>query len=214
MITIEEKLNLFSKHVFEDIKEIQDEKMKKIEAHNKEQMDKHREKIERQNRQYAEKKIDIIKEKSSKKISQKISQVRRDIMLKKNQLFTNIIEDIKNQLEEFANSSDYKDYLKKSLEKGLCELKNKNTLEIQVSKSDIKNNKDYIKDIVKENGFKEENISIIESEELIIGGAILVDKNNKISLDISLLEKLNENKGYIGNMFYETVDKVGEENGR
>lgn len=212
MITIEEKLNLFSKHVFEDIKKIQEEKLKKIEEHNKEQMDEHRKRIEKEKREYAEKKIEVEKQKNDKRISQKKGQIKKDIMLKRNELFNELIDDITYKLREFVNNDEYKEYLKNSLEKTLIELNSENDIEVQISESDIKNKK-YIKDIIKENGFKEENINIIESDGDIIGGVILIDKNNRISLDISLLEKLNESKEYIGNVFYETLDKVGEDNG-
>lgn len=211
MITIEEKLNLFSKHVFEDIKETQEEKLRKIEKHNKEQMEKHKKRIEKEKQEYAEEKIKRIKEKNDKKISRKKGQIKRDIMLRRNELFNEFINEIKNKVIEFTNSDEYKNYLKNSLDKGLGQLDNKNNIQVKISQKDV-HYKEYIKEFANKNGF--ENVSIVEIEEEIIGGVILVDKKENIILDISLSEKFDENREYIGKLFYETLNKEGEDNGK
>ncbi|WP_165442814.1 V-type ATP synthase subunit E [Senegalia massiliensis] len=208
MITIEEKLNLFSKHVFEEIRGASEEKIRKIEQHNKEQMDAHRYKIEQEKKAYAEEIIKKEKEKNDKQISQKKGQIKKEIMLEKNKLFNKLIEGIKNKLTIFITTNEYKNYLRNILENGLKEMSNKSNIEVKISKYDIKNNKDYIKTIILDNGFT--NVNMLESDEDIIGGMILLDKSNRAILDLSLLDKLEQNKEYIGKMLYEAL-REGEE---
>lgn len=208
MITIEEKLNLFSKHVFEEIRGTSEEKIRKIEQHNKEQMDAHRYKIEQEKKSYAEEVIKKEKEKNDKQVSQKKGQIKKEIMLEKNKLFNKLIEDIENKLTIFITTNKYKNYLRNIVENGLKEMSNKNNIEVKISKYDMKNNKEDIKTIILDNGFN--NINILESGEDIIGGMILFDKSNRAILDLSLLDKLEQNKEYIGKMLYEAL-REGEE---
>lgn len=204
MTTIEDKLKLFTKIVFNEI----DEQYKKQEEKNTNEINqiilKENEKV----RNYKDKAIKEIEKKVTAKQRENISKVKMDTQRKllnlKEEILTETIEEVKKELKEYSGTEQYRDYL-------LNEIKNLKDQEIPerfilyLSEEDI--NK-YKEDIETELQDISESFNIKPSKIAIIGGFILEDEDKKFRIDNSLIYKIYKLKEVVGT---KVMDELNEE---
>jgi V/A-type H+-transporting ATPase subunit E len=195
MTTIEDKISLFSKIIYDKVTE---EKEERIEAFNKE----------------AEKKINIEKEKIAelrrdlqrevaKKANIKANEIvakeklkkQREVLFLKDKLISDALANVHEKLAEFVCSPEYKSYFIGTLQKALKEV-SKGNYYIIVLKRDYQKFQNEIEVIGSE--YCDGNVEIKISEEDFIGGLILKDFEGKFKIDNSIASALQESKEIIG----------------
>lgn len=204
MTTIEDKLKLFTKIVFNEI----DEKFKKQEEKNESEINEFLLKENKKIQNYKEKTIKNIEKKAATKQREKISKVKMDTQRKllniKEEIITETIEEVKKRLIEYSTTKEYKNYL-------LNEIKNLKNHEVPekfvlyLSEEDI--NK-YKEEIEKELYSISKSFNIKPSKVPIIGGFILEDEEKKFRIDNSLIYKIDELKEVVGT---KVMDELNEE---
>lgn len=204
MTTIEDKLKLFTKIVFNEI----DEKFKKQEEKNESEINEFLLKENEKIQNYKEKTIKNIEKKAATKQREKISKVKMDTQRKllniKEEIITETIEEVKKRLIEYSTTKEYKNYL-------LNEIKNLKNHEVPekfvlyLSEEDI--NK-YKEEIEKELYSISKSFNIKPSKVPIIGGFILEDEEKKFRIDNSLIYKIDELKEVVGT---KVMDELNEE---
>lgn len=211
MVTIEQKLTLFSKLLNQDIKEEIDKKLNDLEkeyekriAENKFATDKEATEIVEQARKRAEiRKVELI---SKGKLSRK-----KEMMMIKEQLIERFMVALEEKVKVFTTSEEYKVYLQKVIQ-GLKDLKEyENDLMVYLTKSDYENNKDFIQEALVKVGLKHEKLSFEVATEDILGGLVIKDPVLSTRMDESIRALLDEEKGQIIEKISLTVGRVGEE---
>lgn len=202
MTTIEDKIKLFSKIVYD---KIQKEEQGEIDKFIKEkEIAIKDEKIKIQNEE--EKIIKEIEKKAELKANEIIAKEKlikqQELINLKESIIKNIMTEIKNQLAEYTKTQQYFDYLKKEI------LNILNTLQpgeynLFLTERDADKYKDSLNEVL--TNHNEFNVLIKISSVDLIGGFIIENSNGKLRIDNSLLEKLEENKESVGVKVMETV---------
>lgn len=189
MVTIDDKINLFSKIIYDEVDEkinFELDKLKKVEA---ETMEKEEKEIER----YKNKNTQDINKKSDSKYEKAILELRireqQELLSLKENMIDEILYSLKKRLVDFTNSDEYVDYIKKYLDNTLKSIENNEGSIVYFNEKD----KEIFKKII-----NKKDAEISDETKDIIGGYILQDKNNKFRIDCSLDENVKECKEKIG----------------
>jgi V/A-type H+-transporting ATPase subunit E len=194
MTTIDDKLKLFSKIIYE---KIEDKNSKAYSEFEKEKEDKLEEL-----KSYMEVEREKALEEASKKAAMKAyelvtlerSKGQKNILLLKQQLVEELVQKIKERFVSFTKELEYKEYLlqiarvcAKSLDIG--------EYKMYLMKDDLER---YEKDIV--DIFKEKNINIIVCRGAVdfIGGFIIQRMDGRYRIDYSFLSKIEGSREFIG----------------
>ena len=213
MVTIEQKLTLFSKLLNQDIKEEMDKKFNALEeeyqrriAENKFLVDKEAAEIIEQARRRAElKRVELI---SKGKLASK-----KEMMLVKEELIARFMTALENKIKDFTKTEEYKLYLSKKFQE-LKSLKgSKNHLEVYLMSSDYEMHQNFIKEGLVKIGLKEDKLSFNLSDQDMLGGFIIEDPVLRIRIDESIrtliqdkkdemIEKISLAMGEVGGSIY------------
>lgn len=126
-------------------------------------------------------KIDKIEKEYNTKIFELEMEAKKEVLNEKEKLQETLLEEAKRKVKEFTNTLEYEKYLIRNLEKYKI---NKNDI-IGLTKKDIQNNRLRIIE-------KLPSIQLKEIEDKYIGGFTLESIENKIYIDNTLLNYLNE----------------------
>lgn len=203
MTTIEDKLKLFTKIVFNQIDEQFEKQEEKIQSEINEMLSKENEKIEN----YKEKTIRDIEKKATLKQREKISKVKMDTQRRllniKEEIIREAMEEVKEAIKEYSSTEEYGSYL-------LSEIKNLKRYEIPesfilyLSEEDIEK---YKEDIEEELQNISQSFNIKPSKVPIIGGFILEDEDKKFRIDDSLIYKIYKLKEVVGAKVMEELNE-------
>ncbi len=209
MVTIEQKLTLFSKLLHQDIKEEIDQKFyelekeyEKISAESKLRTDKEAAEIIEQAKRKAEsKQIELI---SKGKLSSK-----KETMLTKEKVVDRFMLALKERIKTFVSTPDYKSYLAQVIS-GLSSLKGyTNPLVIYVTNYDFETNQEFIKEALVKIGISSHILTFKQAEEEILGGLVIEDSSLNMRIDESILGMLEENEDYIVEKLTLAIGEVG-----
>lgn len=212
MVTIEQKLTLFSKLLHQDIKEETDQKFyelekeyEKISAESKMCTDKEATQIIEQAKRKAEsKQVELI---SKGKLSTK-----KETMLTKEKVVDRFMQGLKVRIKAFIATPDYKSYLLKIISE-LDTLKGyTNPLVIYLTHDDLEMNKNFIQEELVRMGIPAQILSFKQTEEDILGGFIIEDSALNMRIDESIKGMLEENEDYIVEKLTLAIGEVGDRN--
>ncbi len=209
MVTIEQKLTLFSKLLHQDIKEETDRKFYELE--------KEYEKIRAESRLCTDKEANELIEQAKRKAeSKKIELIskgklcsKKETMLTKEKVVERFIAALEERIKTFILTPDYKSYLTKVIS-GLGSLKGyANPLVIYVTEHDLETNQEFIKEALMKIGISSNKLSFKQVGEEILGGLIIEDPALNMRIDESILAMLEENKDSIVEKITLAIGEVG-----
>ncbi|WP_326908886.1 V-type ATP synthase subunit E family protein [Sedimentibacter sp. MB31-C6] len=206
MVTIEQKLLLFSKLLNQSMDKKFNEDFKEIEKQNELRIQKNKEEVDREAKEIEEKAKKKAETKRIESLSKSKVIIKREIIVLKENYYNIFMENFKNKLQEFIKSKIYKTFLEKEILEFQKYIKSSEdcNLIIYLTKKDNDNYSSFLKEEFKKYP-KIENISFIIRED-ILGGLIIeiVDKNVKVDLSIDAI--LEENKSYIMQTIFEALE--------
>jgi len=193
--TIEDKISLFSKIIYDKVNEEKEERLealsyeaeKKINAE-KERIDELRRNLQRE----VSRKSNI---KANEIVAKEKLNKQREILALKDKLIKDTVEGIKEKLSEFVCSEEYKSYFVNNLKNTLKGV-DKGSYYVIVLKRDYEKFQSIIEAMLSEHC--QGNVEIRISEEDFIGGIILKDFEGKFKIDNTIYSALQESKEIIG----------------
>lgn len=195
MTTIEDKISLFSKIIYDKVNEEKEERLEVFSCDAEKKINTEKQKIQ-------ELRISLKREvtkKSNIKANEILAKERlnkqREVLFLKDKLICDALENLRENLMEFVCSEEYKPYFISALQE-ILKGKDKEKYYIIVLKRDYEKFQSEIESILSQHC--EENIKIRISEEDFIGGLILKDFRGKFKIDNSIYSKLQESKEIIG----------------
>ena len=205
MITIEEKIKLFYKllnqsmdiHLAEDLNELENSYEFKLE--------KLKNNVDKEAKEIEEKALKRSEIKRAESISKSKVIIKKDIMALKEKHYYIFMDKFKNILKEFVNSNEYESYLSKIISKLSDGIKNykDSDLVLYVTNKDNDKYGDFIKNELNKNN----NYNVIlKTTENIIGGIIAEFTEKNIKVDMSIDAVLGDNKTYIMQTIFETLE--------
>lgn len=205
-VTVEGKLELFKKILFEHIEEDWSEKRSKL-------IEAMEEKKEEKKNEFEERKRAIVEDGESRAeakrksiIAQVQSEADYQIMRKREALLSDLLSSLRDWSREFIKTDGYKTFLSNNIEKAFHMMDGKELL-FSFSKRDMDELGSFIKENI-ERLRNNKSIELIESSTDIIGGFTLEDKKSGVLADFSIKTLIDEGKEYMGRMLYEKLDEV------
>lgn len=210
MVTIEQKLTLFSKLLNQELKEDVDKKAKELEKEYEAKITESKYRVDREaadiiddaRRRGEEKKIELI---SKGKMSSK-----KQAMLIKEEVVVRFIEALVERTRNFTAQPNYKVYLENTM-KQLDELRNyENPLIVYMTEKDISLYMNLVKNGLVDIGIKAEQIQFEEATSDILGGLIIADPILNMKIDMSMRSIIEESKERIVELITIALGEAGE----
>lgn len=200
--TIEDKIALFSKLLFEKIDKEYSEKVEKLEKNFIKQYEDLKRELEKKKKQA----IEQMSKRAMIKRQQMVSKARYDqnyaILKKKEEFVARVMEDLKSYALEYTKTDEYKDYLKNHIQQVSAKLQHEAFITYYFTKRDIEN---FGNDIVNwlQSIRGNDRFSIEYDSEDIIGG-FLAQYGEKV-LDATIKTAIEDSRQLIGQLLEERL---------
>ena len=206
MVTIEQKVLLFSKLIDQLMNAQFKEGLKNLEVEYNGKLEKNKKDTDLEvkkiiNNANKKRNLEISKAYSSFKINEK-----KELMLVKENCFNKFMVRLKSYIEEFIKSDKYKDYLLKLIKEISLEEKHTNSITIYVTSDDYSKYSDLLKNELKKLGYNDDKYTIAVAKDNIIGGFVVEDNVDKFRINLSIKSLLEDNKSYIMQMLFEALE--------
>ncbi len=208
MVTIEQKIVLFSKRTYqlmnanfkETLQELETEYDKKFE----------------ENKNYVDLQVKKIISNAHKKRDLEVSKIqgtlkmndKKEYMLEKERCYEKFMNKLKAYINDYVKGESYKDYLLKLINGIDLKPTEMNDISLYLTNEDYGKYKNLLSEELKKLGYSENNYKVEAINSSIIGGFIIDDNINKIRIDLSIKSLLDDNKEYIMKILFEALEKV------
>lgn len=210
MITIEEKLNVFTKLILEDIQKEYEEKHQAISKENNAKIERYKISLEERKTYIVDELIRKGKNEKSKLISQANLDKKRRILNKKQEFINKILYDLQNKAVKFTDSSEYEVFLAKILSESLSNFKEERTLRIIVSQKDLEKYRYLILSEANKAGFEEKDVLLMAADEEVTGGVVIYNQDMTLKVDALIDTIIEEFKPKIGQKLYDVLKEAGD----
>jgi V/A-type H+-transporting ATPase subunit E len=195
MTTIEDKISLFSKIIYDKVNEEKKEKLDILNSEIEKKLDVEKERIKDLRRNL---KIEVTKKSNIKAngiVAKERLNKQREILFLKDKLICDTLENVREKLVQFISLPEYKLYFISTLKKTLMEI-DKGNYYIVVLKRDNEKFHSDIETVLNECHNIKFEIAISDVD--FIGGVVVKDFEAKFKIDNSIESKLQESKELIG----------------
>lgn len=211
MVTIEQKLTLFSKLLNQGIKEEMDEKFTQLEnefekriAENKFKTDKEANEIIEQSRKRAEiKKVELI---SKGKLSSK-----KEVMQAKQEMISRFMRALDEKVLAYTSTNEYLDYLKQTINHLEPSDFGEGSLVIYLTQNDHDCNQPFIKELLLKKGINESDLCFEITKENMLGGLIVACPECSTRVNLSIRSSIEDYKEQIVEKISRAIGEVGTE---
>lgn len=199
MITIDEKLKLFSKIVQDKVDKENQSAIDKFNAEYGNLLDRKRAEFKAEgDRIFEEGKKDIEKERLQIMSKARIEE-KRVILDTRKRVFDEALDSLCQYGEVYAKTQEYKGAVLKDFKSALNEIPEASDIEVYITSRDNNAFGDDIK-----NTASKRNLSI-KCDDDMIGGFIIIDTEHRIKIDMSFLSKIDVSREYIGERLFEML---------
>lgn len=204
MVTIEQKLLLFSKLINHSMEKDFKDELKELEKQYSLRFDSSKDEIDAAAQSIEERARKKAEMRRTESLSKQAVNIKRGILLQKEKCYYIFMEKLKSRLTEFVNTEEYKTYLLNLIKKINITDENYDWV-IYLTESDNKRYSELIKEELKKN-----NINIeFKNSYNIIGGLIVIDKDKNTKIDFSIDSVLEDNKTYIMQTIFDALEAGG-----
>ena len=210
IVTIEQKLTLFSKLLHQDIKEEIEKKMLELDKEYEKKIIVSKEKVDKEAEAIVENAIKRAETKKIELISKGKMSGKRQGMLAKEKYIDTFIEHLKERVKAFEDTEAYKTYLNHYLMQ-FADLKDyQNKLVVYMTQNDYNHHKKFIKEKLVSLGLDKEKLVFEVADDSILGGIIIEDPELNMRIDTSIATFIQESKCHIIETIFEAIEEAGE----
>ncbi|MDF2877268.1 MAG: H+transporting two-sector ATPase subunit [Clostridia bacterium] len=210
MVTIEQKLTLFSKLLNQDIKEEVDKQLVELEKIYKQKRLVNQAKADKEAQALVENAIKRAETKKTELISKAKMCNKKECMMAKEAYIHTFIERLKDKIKDFTQTDEYKVYLDRYLMQFETLRGYENDLDVYITESDYNRHKEYIKEKLSNIGLQGEKLNFKIANDTILGGIIIEDPKRNMRIDTSILQVLEDAKNHIIEVVFGAIGEVGE----
>lgn len=205
-ITVEGKLDLFKKILFDRVEADWSEKVDNITRTMEQKLEEKKQEFERRKKAIIEDRESRAQVKRKVIISKAQSDSDYEIMKKREELLREMAESLKSWCREFIKGDSYKAFLQKNIEESFRVMKGQNLL-LRFTNRDLKDLETFIKEQIQHYG-AQRNSEVHALEDEIIGGFTIEDKDSGVIADFTIKTLIDEGKEFMGKLLYERLDEV------
>ncbi|MDF2591715.1 MAG: hypothetical protein K0S75_1181 [Clostridia bacterium] len=206
-VTIEDKVELFSKVIFGRIEEQSSQERERLGEAYKKELEELSKEIEKRKVELMEAAIAKAERERVKLIAKANNQQQHILLNKKQQAIQNVMERMQGLAKDFTNTQDYKEYMQKSIESIIAALDKSRQITFYVMEKDIQ----FVGQILEQKLIHTDNkfkYDVKKTTYNIIGGIIAEDMVNLMQLDLTLKALIDEYKETVGAAITHKFDEV------
>jgi V/A-type H+-transporting ATPase subunit E len=196
-VTIEDKIELFSKVIFGNIEAQSSQKRQRLTEAHKKELERLAEEAEKRKRELMEAAAAKAEREKTKLIAQANSQQQHTLIELKQQTIQKIMGKLQELAGAYTEHEDYKKFMKKSIEAAMMTLEKSKQITIYCMEKDLQ----LVGQILEERVTNAENpveYDMKKASHNIIGGIIVEDTENLFQLDLTLKALIEEHKDTVG----------------
>lgn len=210
MVTIEQKLALFSKLLQQDIKDDMTEKFLAIEKEYEELVKQRKNETDKQAIQIIEKARHKAKIKQTELISKAKIEAKKEGMLAKEKYISLFMKALKEKILDFTNGASYQNYLIDLVKQCDGIRPQESSFNLYLSAKDKARYAKTLKEAFEKRGIKQEQLQIIETSDNLLGGFVLKEANKNTRMDFSIAALLEEHQEQITALVLKAIEGAGE----
>ena len=206
-VTIEDKIELFSKVIYGSIEEQSSQKRESLDEAYKKELEELSIDIEKRKVEFVEVAIAKAEREKVKLIAKANNNQQHVLLNKKQQAIQNVMERLQEMASAFTETQDYKSYMKKSIESIITTLGKSKQTTFYCMEKDIQ----VIEQIMEEKLINMDNQLKYDIKKInynIVGGIIAEDMVNLMQLDLTLKTLIDEYKDMVGSSITSRYDEV------
>lgn len=196
MITIEEKLNLFTRIVYDKVEKQNADAISKFNQECGSLIQQKTEEFTKQ-AELIEKQIEKETEKEKLQILSKARiEGKKMIVDKKDEIVEDAVKSVLESARDFTETEQYEEMLMQDIKSALMEMEGSTSMKLYLTQKDSDRYKEKINDIF--NGRKVN----ITCDDSLVGGFILIDTEKNIKIDMSYTDRVNSARSLIGERLF------------
>jgi len=212
MITVDEKIDVFTKIVLDRLEESYSVKISELDEETLEAVKEYEDKLKEKSRKFIEVHEENAQGDARKKISKVLSGVRTQMLRLKHDIVLELCDALKARVNEFRKTPDYQDFLMQRIQKSVAELNQFKSIEIEILEEDMSRFGEVLTAEMKKQGFDPEKIKWLPAKKGIMGGLIFYNGERTLKLDGSFDILLEDAEVVMGQLVAELLEERGEAN--
>lgn len=209
MVTIEQKLALFSKLLQQDINGEMTEKLEQLEQEFEAKIKEHKQLVDLRAEEIIERAQKRADNKKIEYLSKAHMQTKRAYMQAKEKQVNHFMEVISKQVEIYVMTSEYGVYLQK-LVAGCHDLNGNENLVVYMTSKDLVNHEKSMRESFEKLGILSGMLTFKEKDAAMMGGLIIENEQRTMRIDLSIASRIREHKEMIIRRIFEALGEVGE----
>lgn len=210
MITVDEKIEVFTKIVLDRLEESYSVKISELDEETLEAVNIYKKKLMEKSRKFVEVHEENARDDSRKKISKVLSGVRNQMLRLKHDIVLELCDALKARVNEFRKTPDYLDFLKLRILKSVEELNRFTSIEVELLEEDYSRFGEVLASEMKMQGFDPEKVKWTPIKKGIMGGLIFYNGERTLKLDGSFDILLEDAEVVMGQLVAELLEERGE----
>jgi vacuolar-type H+-ATPase subunit E/Vma4 len=207
MITINDKLDIFRKLIYEEEEEKYKKALKDLDEKARHLIENKKLEIEKKKEEMAKKEALLKETQKNRIISERRQELNSKLLLKRKEILEDLIASLKEKAINFTLTDEYKDAVIKSISEVLLKIDDRDLI-ITITEEDRKKLESSIFNLAKINN-KNISVSTVPKSK-IIGGFIISDKEKTYNIDNSYKTIIEENRYEIGKRLYKALEEAGD----
>lgn len=209
MITIDSKVGLFQKIVYEKIELEYKQLLEEVEVANEIALTNHQKAASEKAEHFVDTMVKDAELEKKRTIAKVKGEVKSRILNTRAHLLDDLVKAVEMKARNFVTTEDYKICLLKRFESNFEAYRELDDLLIEMVDKDIPRFKDDLTELVSSLGF-EGGVSFVETDEPIIGGVVVYNLERTIKYDSSIQAIISENYNLMGQMVHKMLKEAGE----
>lgn len=196
MITIEEKLNLFTRIIYDKVEKQNADAISKFNQECGSLIQQKTEEFTKQ-AELIEKQIEKETEKEKLQILSKARiEGKKLVVDKKDEIVEDAVKSVLERAKDFTETEQYGEMLLQDIKSALMEMMDSTTINMYITEKDSNRYNDKIKEIFNSRDLK------ITCDDSLIGGFVLIDTEKNIKIDMSFTDRVNSSRNLIGERLF------------
>lgn len=210
MITVDEKIDVFTKIVLDRLEESYSVKISELDEETFEAVKEYEEKLKEKSRKFIEVHEENAQGDARKKISKVLSGVRTQMLRLKHDIVLELCDALKARVNEFRKTPEYLEFLKQRIYKSVDELNQFTSIEVEILEEDYSRFGEVLASEMKLQGFDPAKVKWAPVKKGIMGGLIFYNGERTLKLDGSFDILLEDAEVVMGQLVAELLEERGE----
>lgn len=209
MVTIEQKLSLFSKLLQQDISGEMSELMGQLEKEYEAKVKEHKQGVDLKAEEIIERAQKRAESKKVEYLSKAHMQTKREYMKAKEKQVNRFMAALSKQVEAYVVTDAYEAYLEKIVV-SCKDLNQESALVVYMTPKDLANHQVHVRKSFEKLGVLADQLIFREKDAAMMGGLIIENEQRTMRIDLSIASRIREQKEMIIRRIFEALGEVGE----